>query len=87
MNKIKSYYSVFKNVDSLLRLAKYLGTTNTYIDVTNKTKVTFPDDFLNDLIDIDVSDLNSEWVNYYNNYEDNIDFDYCIYFTLRKIMM
>jgi len=85
LNKIKSYYNVFKNNDSLAMIAKFKGTTNSYIDIYNKTKWNLPDDFLYDLIDIDLNDLNSEWINYYNNYVDDIDFDYCVYLTLRNI--
>jgi hypothetical protein len=83
--KIKNFFSVFKNDDSLATVARYMGITNVYIDITNKAKVTLPDEFLYDLIDIDLYDLNTEWVNYYSNYSDNIDFDYCIYLTIRNI--
>jgi hypothetical protein len=85
LNKIKSYYNVFKDDDSLSKVARIKGITNVYLDISNKTDVTLPDDLLNDLININISDISCDWVNYYSNYIDNIDFDYCIYLTLREI--
>jgi len=87
LSKIKTYFNTYKDDDSLAKIAKYKGMTRVIIDIKNKSNNTLPNDFLNNLVNFNINNLNSKWVEYYINSNNKINFDYCIYLTIKTIVV
>lgn len=83
--KVKSYYSDFSDVDKQIKLAKHLGTSHVLFKMQNKTGILLPPAFEEDLMKISVTDLNRQWLRYYNNNEQDLQFDYTVLLNLKII--
>ena len=71
------------DVDSLMDVCKNLGTTYAILVGANETVYKLNNDFMINLIDQQIIDLNSNWVQYYNKDSRNGNYDVNIYIVLR----
>jgi len=83
--KVKSYYSDFKDVDKQIKLAEHLGTSHVLFKMQNKTGILLPPAFEEDLMKISVTDLNRQWLRYYSNGNEDLQYDYTVLVNLKMI--
>ncbi|NOZ45932.1 MAG: hypothetical protein GXO79_04030 [Chlorobi bacterium] len=83
---VKDFYSSYKDIDNLLLTAKNRGISHVLIKSENNTIFKLPASFISSLIPVDLSPLNSEWVEY-SNKKTNQQFDYYIDIQLNKILL
>jgi hypothetical protein len=76
----------FANLDQMINDAEYLGISRALINVVNRTVLNLPQEFLNELIAVNASDINSQWVEYYTRKpNENMAFDYYIDIILQSV--
>ena len=86
--KVKRYWGDFENIDHLISLSHYYGTSRVLVVVQNNTPLKLSPEFTDDLLAIDPSHLNSEWVEYYTrNLDDSINYDYQVALNLNHILV
>ncbi len=84
LKKVKQYYSDYKDVDALIKEAKYKGTSRVLITV--KTPANLPKEFEENLLSFGTNNLNREWVEYYTKSKKNNNFyDYSIVINIKII--
>lgn len=84
--KVKEYWGDYQNIDQLINEAHYLGMSRVLVTVENKTHLKLSEAFKQDLLAIDHSRLNSEWVEYHTRHlNDDINYDYLVYINLKII--
>jgi hypothetical protein len=64
LQKVKEYYTDYKNADSLITLALKQGTANVLFSIKNQTTILLPADFEAELTKISLADLDKLWINY-----------------------
>jgi len=75
--RAKDYVGDYPNIDQMLSDARYYGISRVLVQVQNKSQINFPADFQNDLLNIDLTSLNTDWVEYSTGTLDaNASFDY-----------
>jgi hypothetical protein len=85
LGKVKSYYSNFRDVDALMIQAKELGTSNVLFEMKNITGVPLPPEFEKELKKISLTDLNNNWLRYFNEKQSDLYFDYTILVNMKII--
>jgi hypothetical protein len=75
LNIVKSYTKNYSDVDNLLEECYNKGLSHIMIIVVNSTPFSFQDDFMINLIDFPMADLNSFWVKNYTRDSRNGDYD------------
>ncbi len=86
--KVKRYWGDFENIDQLIHTARYYGTSRVLVTVRNNTPLRLSPKFLDDLLAIDPSKLNTEWVEYYiRNLDDSVQYDYQVTVNLDNIFV
>jgi hypothetical protein len=85
--KAKQYRgSAFPDIDNLLNDSRYLGISRVLIDVKNITSFRLPPDYFDNLLTINTSDINQQWIEYYIGRTDrNVEYDYFITILLKNI--
>jgi len=83
--RVKSYFSVYRDVDSYLQKALNLGTTFIIFSMKNNTGVPLPPSFETELQKISLADLNSKWLRYETVKVAGRDYDYVILLNIRII--
>ena len=81
-NKVEQYTSKYTDVDDLMMTCYNEGLSHLIIIAVNSTPFQLPNDFMINLIDFPVSDLNSFWINYYSTDKRNGNYDVSINVTL-----
>jgi hypothetical protein len=86
-NKAKKYRgSAFPDIDILIKDSKYFGTSRVMVDAVNTTPFKLPPDYFTDLLTINTSQLNHQWVEYYlGNADRNVEYDYYVTILLKNI--
>jgi len=76
--KAKSYLpSLYLDIDDLIAKARYLGISRVVVEIQNKSQYNFPPAFMKQVLNGSLANLNSKWVQYYFQGDDEqIDFDY-----------
>ena len=69
--KVKEYYLNYQDVDKYIEQARIAGMSNVLIQFENNTIIKLPQEFGNSLLDFNTSILNSEWVKYTNQNNNN----------------
>jgi len=86
--KVKQYWGDYENIDQLIALAKYYGTSRVLVMVQNNTALKLSPKFLDDLLAIDPQKLNHDWVEYYTrNLDDSVQYDYQVTVNLDHIFV
>jgi hypothetical protein len=76
----------YEGIDQMMQEARYLGISRVYVTVKNYSSVNFPEDFVQDLLALDLPRLNSEWVEYYTTIPQNdTQFDYLVNVNMRTV--
>jgi hypothetical protein len=87
--KAKNYReSAFPDITQLIDEAKYLGTSRVLIEVLTNTDIRLPPDFYDKIMDINISSLNSYWIDYsIGRFDRNTSFDYNIDIILQNVFV
>ncbi|MBN2612426.1 MAG: hypothetical protein JXB00_12785 [Bacteroidales bacterium] len=76
----------FPDLDRLIEESRYKGISRVLISVINSTRIRLPEDFIDNLIAINTTGLNSEWVEYHFKPLDNETvFDYYLDVNLQIV--
>lgn len=78
-----TYNPEIYKMDSLMEVCRNLGTSYAIIIGANETPYKLNNDFMVNLIDQQIVDLNSFWVQYYNKDSRNGNYDVNVYIVLR----
>ena len=78
---VKKYYPNYQDVDKLQLEAREKGTTHVLLTPLNKTYSELPQNFLADLVDFSMQDLDDDWIRYYNRPQLDY-FDYTIFISI-----
>ena len=84
-SRVKSYYSDYKDIDSLQQNAINLGTSHVLVKIENASGVILPARINEDLKRLSVQDMNEKWVKYYSGDPGNFSYDYLINIRLDLI--
>ncbi len=86
--KVKDYWGDFENIDQMIAEARYYGTSRVLVIVQNNTPIKLSPKFLDDLLAIDPTKLNTDWVEYYTrDLDDSIQYDYQVTVNLDHIVV
>ncbi len=80
---LKDYYSTYKDVDNLIKLARENGISRVFIESINRTHFKLPKEFVKNLIPKNLTPLSSKWVEYYTN--KNSNYDYKVTSILKRV--
>jgi len=84
--RAREYAGDYPDIDRMMQDSHYLGISRAYVTVKNYSVIKFPDDFVQDLLALDLPRLNSEWVEYYTTLpSEDIQIDYLINVNLRTV--
>lgn len=85
--KAKQYKgSAFPDIDVLIQDSKYFGTSRVLVDAANTTPFKLPPDYFSNLLTINTSELNHQWIEYYLGSTDrNVEYDYYVTILLKNI--
>lgn len=85
-SKVKEYWGDYENIDQLINESHYRGMSRVLVTIENKTHLKLSEGFKQDLLAINHASLNSEWVEYHTRHlDDNINYDYLVYISLKII--
>lgn len=85
--KVKNFYPNYRDVDQMLDKTKQLGLSWVYVYTENNTIIKLPNDYMNNLIDVDLPKFNTEWLQYTNqNIYSNIDYKIKMNLTIIDIL-
>lgn len=79
--KVKKYYANYEETDRLMIEAKEKGTSNVLLTPINKSYTQLPPQFLADLVDYSMQDLDKDWVRYYNTPQKKY-YDYTVFISI-----
>ncbi len=85
LQKVNSLYQNYKEVDELLRKALVKGTDNIEYEVRNQSASILPSYMISKLQNIDLSELDEEFVQFHNNPQKGVLYDYKIRLTLTSV--
>jgi hypothetical protein len=84
--RAKKYIGDYEGIDNKIQESRYLGTSRVLISLRNSSILRFPREFENDLLALDLTTLNSQWVEYYTqDLNSKIHFDYNIIVNVRNV--
>lgn len=83
--RVKDYFPVYLDVDNKMNEAYVSGTNNIIFIINNDSRTVLPEDFESELLKISLKKLNRQWLNFDTYIDENIDYDYSVFLTLRKI--
>jgi hypothetical protein len=84
--RAKEYVGDYEGIDNKIQEAKYMGMSRVFVSIQNSSSVKFPIEFEQDLLVLDLPNLNSEWVEYYNqNLNDNTKYDYFVNVNIKNV--
>ncbi|MBN1159194.1 MAG: hypothetical protein JXA61_07415 [Bacteroidales bacterium] len=76
----------YLDLDRLIDECRYKGMSRVRISIVNRTIINLPQEFSNELIAVNASELNSQWVEYYTrNFDENLNYDYYVDIILLAI--
>ena len=86
--KAKQYVGNFPDIDNKINEARYMGISRVFVSVQNNSLLRFPERFEQELLEIDLPRLNSEWVEYHiRRPNSNIEFDYFVNVNVNSIVV
>jgi hypothetical protein len=83
--KVKAYYNDYKDVDTQINNALFMGTTNVLFKIQNQTGIPFHQNFEEELLKIALTDMNAQWLNFDTKNNTNLSYDYNIYLNIKYI--
>lgn len=87
--KAKDYRgSAFTDIDQLIEEARYRGTSRVLVDVSNNSPFRLQPDFFDNLMAINTSDFDNQWVEYHLGRSDRkVEYDYYVTILLKNILV
>lgn len=87
--KVREYRaSDYPDLNNLIQDAKYYGTSKVLLEVVGDPRIQLPDDFYDNIGTINISELNSTWVEYYlEDKSREMQYDYFITVELQNIVV
>lgn len=84
--KVKAYSGSHRDVDQMIRKARYNGISRVLVMVQNHTPLNLGAEFENQLLAIKPNELDSEWVEFhFRDMDETIDYDYYVVANIRII--
>ena len=84
--RAREYAGDYPDIDQMMQDSRYLGISRAYVTIKNYSVIKFPDDFVQDLLALDLPRLNSVWVEYYTAMpNEDTQIDYLINVNLRNV--
>ncbi len=84
--RAKQYVGDYEGIDNKIQDAKYLGMSRVLVSIRNSSMLTFPPEFEQDLLALDLPRLNSDWVEYHTQVlNEDIKYDYFINVNVKNI--
>lgn len=83
--KVKEYFPNYDQIDRKIDVAAQKGISNIIFYIKNESRTVLPQDFESELLKISLKQLNQQWLNFDTWEDENIQYDYSIYLTLRNI--
>ena len=77
----------FKDVNELLKEAKFKGSDFVLVSTKNETNMIIPVRLQNDLLDFNTYGLNDKWTLYHNAEQDGIRYDYGVRIRFREVVI
>ena len=77
----------FKDVNELLKEAKFKGSDYVLVSTKNETNMIIPVRLQNDLLDFNTYGLNDKWTVYHNTEQDGIHYDFGVRIRFREIII
>jgi len=77
----------FKDVNELLKEAKFKGSDYVLVSTKNETNMIIPVRLQNDLLDFNTYGLNDKWTVYHNAEQDGIRYDFGVRIRFREIII
>lgn len=87
LERIREYYSTYRDREALQREAQHLGTTFVLVNVENRAPVILPIGFDRELTELSFRDLNDRWRVFHNNRQSDIDYDIKATLMLRDVQV
>jgi hypothetical protein len=86
--KVKRYWGDYENIDQLIALSRYYGTSRVLVIVQNNTAIKLSPQFKESLLALDPTKLNKDWVEYYTRHlDDSVKYDYQVTVNLDHIIV
>jgi hypothetical protein len=84
--RAKDYVGDYEGIDNKIQEAKLLGMSKVFVSIQNTSILKFPKEFEEDLLQLDLPRLNSEWVEYHTqNLNDNAQYDYFVNVNVKNV--
>ncbi len=78
--------SAFPDIDQLIEDSRYFGISRVLVKVSNTTPFKLPPDYFTNLLSINTSELNHQWIEYYLGSADRkVEYDYFVTILLKNI--
>lgn len=77
----------FKDVNELLKEAKFKGSDYVLVSTKNETNMIIPVRLQNDLLDFNTYGLNDKWTVYHNTEQDGIRYDFGVRIRFREVVI
>ncbi|NJO90099.1 MAG: hypothetical protein HC831_15000 [Chloroflexia bacterium] len=84
LTQVRNYTNSYSDLEAHILEAKEKGTTNVFISPMNKTYAQLSPEFLNNLVDFGMEQLDDNWTRYFNTPVKE-QFDYSIFVTINSI--
>ena len=85
-SRVKDYVGDYNQINDYLEESRYLGISRALIRINNNSLVNFPQEYDKELLNIGVSSLNSNWVEYYTTIlNEDMELDYIINVNINNI--
>lgn len=87
LDRIREYFSTYRDRDALQREAQNLGTTFVLVNIENRAPVILPIGFDRELSETSFHDLNDRWRVFHSNRQSGIDYDIKATLMLRDVQV
>lgn len=84
---VNRYYKHYEDVETLRKKAIFLGKTRILVKTKNRTRVSIPKGFEDDLLTMNVKSMNSLWSEYFTSVPEGIDIDVVSEIELRTFVV
>ena len=87
LTRAKEYRSgQFPDIDKLMAEARYKGISRVIVGVNNLTHLNLPEDFIENLLEINTADIEDMWVEYHlRDMDPSIEYDYNVIVNMEMI--
>lgn len=85
LDRIRQYFSRYREVEQLQEEALYLGTTHILVSMRQEAPVAIPNAFERELTAMAVQDLNSQWKVYHTRPVEGLRYDYEVVMRINHI--